>query len=321
MCKIYELILGLAVPVAMVLFGVASNAVILVVFMRRRFKKSLSRNFFCLMSLTDTISLLTIFAYNRLGFEFDILTSSSVSCALFTFMSYFFPALSSWLLMLINIERYLHVTHKHTCLFAKTRFQLIMFCILIVWHFGIYFCLSFHTRLVEVSSFSNATSNKTQIHCEEYSKYGGGLVLPWLDTVNSFVAPLFVMAVCVVGIIRSIYLSKRILSCADLYLDREVKRMRRETCVSIVMIILFVAFFLFNLPVCLSNLIYTTDAIERYPIAFLLIEDVFYCQYITNIFAYLALNAKFKEELYRILQIKVKSKKFARKQIVKKVFR
>ena len=302
--------LGLAVPVAMVLFGLASNSIILVVFMRRRFNKSLSRNFFCFMSLTDTIALLTILVYNRLGFQLDILASSSVSCSLFTFMRYFFPALSNWLLVLINIERFLYVTHKHTCLLTKTWF---MFCILIFWNFGIYFCLSFNSGLVK----GNVTLNKTEIYCEQYSKYGGGLMLPLLDTINSFLVPLFIMAICVVGIIRSIFLSKRILSCADLYLDREVKKMRRETCVSITMISLYLAFILFNLPVCLINLIYTTASIEQYPIAFLVIEDLFYCQYIINIFVYLTLNAKFKEEFYRILQIKSKSKKFAKKRIVR----
>ena len=299
---------AIIIPVFLVSFGLLSNTIVFLVFRRKRFKKTVSRNFFCLMSITESIALSTLIPFNLPGYNVEALTFSEYSCKIFTFSGYFFPAVSSWLLVLINIERFISVKHRRIIVFGETWFQILILSILFVWNFIIYFCFTYFTGLVdEEGNLVNTSSyNSTDAICGQVGLHAS-LTLNWVDVVNSIVLPLFFMLFCSIAIVHSIYLTRR--QILRNYLTKDLKRLRRDVRFSLVIISLSVAFFVFNFPVNLSGLLYDAIYLEMPVIVNLLIELTFYLQYIFNIFVYWALNAKFRMELRLMFGIKIKKKK------------
>ena len=296
------------IPMMMLLIGIVGNVFIVVVFRRKCFNKTLSRNYFCVMAMCELVALCTVVPYNLPFYGIDTFTVSQYSCKLLTFIAYYSCAVSSWMLALINIERLVSVQLQKTKIFGQVWFQYLVIGALFAYNFGIYFGLVYFTDLVVVNEeiLNETLANFTQVYCSQYND-AVGLLFPWVDLLNSLILPFCVILLCSIGIIRSIYLLRKKLVKNNLI--SEGQNLRKDMIYSCVIIAMSFIFFLFNSPLCLYDLVYGlwSDAVG-FPLEYLIIENLFYFQYIFNIFVYFALNAKFRNELFVILKIKVKRK-------------
>ena len=130
--EVIKLFLGILI--AMLIFGLLSNSIIFCVFRRRKFDKVMARNYFCLLSITETLSLITMIPY-RLSLSYNIMTFSRVSCQLVTFFLFYFPMVSTWLLVMINIERFIAIKYSTNLIFGKINFQIKIFVGMFMWNF------------------------------------------------------------------------------------------------------------------------------------------------------------------------------------------
>ena len=283
---------------SLTLFGIACNAIVFAVFRRRTFNKVLARNYFCMLSLTEALSLSTIIPYNLPTDTFYFLLFDQYSCKIITFCGYFLPAVSSWLLALVSIERFVSVKYNHIHLLGCFGFQIFIFGSLFLWNFAIYFCLAVYTNLSSVAS-DNSSVNSTYAVCipDDLTALS---VFPWLDSVNSVMLPFLVMLACSVAIIHSIYTTRKTLMSCCVAVD--IKKLRRDIRFSVIIVSLSFMFLVFNLPMCLYCLLYPTDPLG-FQYAYLPFQIVYYMQYIFNIFVYVILNSKFRTELCLIFRL------------------
>ena len=287
----------------MAVFGLVSNMIIFAVFKRKKFDKAASRNYFCLMSITDALSLLSMLPYNLSVLGFDIMTHNSSACKIFTFTLIYFPILSTWLLVLINIERFVSIKYGSLVALGKQAFQMKILGALFACNLAFYLTYTYHTVLVhDAGSIFNQTNlvvikkgNNSTAHC---SLRGPVVTLSWLHVSNSLILPFLIMLFCSIAIIESIYLTRKKMTSMTMDLQRH----RRDIRFSFLIISLSIAFLTFNIPIVLYSF---SQCFAKVLLSFIL-NIVFYFQYILNIFVYVLLNAKFKEELRVMLKIKSK---------------
>ena len=86
---------------------------------------------------------------------------------------------------------------------------------------------------------------------------------------------------------------------------QEINRFKRDFNFSLIILSLNILFVIFNLPICVVNLL---DDAEYY--VFNLVDVLFYCQYIFNILVYLVANSEFKRELFIMLRIRKRLNNF-----------
>ena len=296
----------------MAVFGFVFNMIIFAVFKRKKFDKASSRNFFCLMSITETLSLLTMLPYNLSVLGFDIMTYNSSACKIFTFTLFYFPILSTWLLVLINIERFVSIKYGSAVALGKIAFQLKILGALFLWNLVFYLIYTYHTVLVhDAGNILNQTNlvsiqkgNSSTAHC---SLRGPVAILSWLHVTNSLILPF-----CSIAIIESIYLARK--KMRNICLAMDLQRHKRDIRFSFLIVSLSIAFLAFNIPIVLYSF---SQCFAKVLLSFIL-NIIFYFQYIFNIFVYVLLNAKFKEELRLMFKIKSKRKSLKfRKQLAK----
>ena len=309
------LTLNLALSFLMVVFGLMSNVVIFLVFKRSEFNKSLPRNYFCLLAITEAISLISIVPYHLTVSGIFIYTWNVYCCKIFSFIRYFFPAVSSWLLVIINIERFVSVNYKSIVIFGQQWFQTVSVGALLMLNFFIYYCLvNAKGFLIDYDDLVSNLTNKTNIYCAQ--RYNQPILLiSWLNMVNKFILPFAFMVVCSIGIIHSIYMThKKMMSHC---MNRNLKRLKKNIFYSIAIILLSVAFFVFNLPIIFNFLsLYFLNNV-----AILFLDLVFYTQYSFNIFVYFILNAKFRSELLIMLRVRRKIRRNKMRKVKKVAYK
>ena len=306
-----DILLNFVIPFVIMIFGVASNVVIFLVFRRQKFKKSAPRNFFCAMSIMDALSLITIIPYHLPGYDNNILVYSEFTCKFITFTGYFLPAVSTWLLVLINAERLISVYFKFILTFGQIRFQAASCGLIFTWNFLIYYFFTSYMTFLDKNSNprneSNSNSSSSMIYCDQYP-VEAALIFSWLDLINSALLPFLLMLLMNLSIIFSIYTTRQKIS--NYYDAKHFKNMRRSNQVSTIIISMSIAFFVFNFPVCLSYLLYYVSSIEFCidGLGNMVIQILFYLQYIFNIFVYFILYADFRSELLIMLKLKPRKK-------------
>ena len=298
-----DALFSLAIPITMVAFGVTSNIVIFLVFLRKKFSKKLSRNYFCLMSITDVISLVTILPNNLSGYGINLFTLNQYACKIITFLEFFFPAISSWILVLCNIERMISVKHKNIIIFGQVWFQLTIFGGLFAWNFGIYYFFAYYTVLLSDNLNMTLSNSTPTFYCGPI-EFNNVPVLPIIDMTNSVFLPFSLMLLCSIAIVHSIYLTRNTMMVK--YLAKDISKLRRDIRFSIIIILLNSAFLVFNLPIAVFNF---TPYINMDDIVYMIINIIFYMQYIFNILVYVVLNSEFRTELLIVLRIKEKKTK------------
>ena len=322
-----DILLNFVIPYIILIIGVASNIVIILVFRRQKFKKTLPRNYFCIMSIMDALSLITISPYHLAGYNGDILVYSEFTCKFITFTGYFLPAVSTWMLVLINAERLMSVYFKYIRIFGQFRFQVVSCGLIFLWNFVIYYSFASYMNFLDgngkpinTSILNSSSSSSSKIYCDQYPAEAA-LVFSWLDLVNSSLLPFILMLLMNLSIVFSIYKTRQ--KICNTYDAKHFKNMRRSNRVSVMIISMSIAFFVFNFPVCLSYLLYYVSFIEFCidGLGNMVIQIIFYLQYIFNIFVYFILYADFRYELLIMLKLKQRKKpKLRTKKLYRKVY-
>ena len=130
------LILYLCVPFFMVTFGFLSNMCIIKVFVSKHLRNTLSRNLLCFLAVNDMISIVSVIPYSLDAYGIKVMERNQFSCRFWTFLSYFMPANTSWLLVFISIDRLYGIrnqTRRYTFSFQLVIVVLILiFCHLLL---------------------------------------------------------------------------------------------------------------------------------------------------------------------------------------------
>ena len=294
---ILKILLVLVTPVVLILVGTVMNIGVIIVFMRKSLRNTLSRNLFCVLVLNQTVALYATFPFNLEAFGIRLLTLNYPFCKVFTFLTFFFCAMSSWLLVLISLERLFFVNYKQIKVFKQIWFQRLVICILLAWNCLVYSGY-FNFTNIEAQNNSINDSNNTNFYCSIHDPEAQFL---WssIDLLNSLIVPFILMIICSTGISLSIYRTKRALSAR--ISTNDVKSLNINTRFSVLILSIDMAFFVFNLPIC----VYDFSAIQQTNnFGYDLCSIFFICQYTVNGFIFFFINLKFKRELLIILRLR-----------------
>jgi hypothetical protein len=300
MIEIYLIFLDFFIPIFMVLINITCNVSLMMVFRRKKFEKFSSKNYLSILALNDIFAITMIIPYNIDSYGITILALNEYSCKIITFIGFYFPATSSWLLALVNIERMITIKFVNVRSFGKISFQKILFSIVYFANLVIYICYSYFNQInsdVILISDQNSTNEtiETSLFCG-LPENNLNTIFSTLDLVNSLMMPFYIMSVCSLIIIHSIYLARKKMA---LMKKKEKNRQKfiKDIRFSSIILCLNFGFFIFNFPLCFYNFLIYNDTTDY---MFPLINIIFNWQYIFNIFVYINLNKQFKNELKAI---------------------
>ena len=286
----FNMFMNVIIPVAMFVFGTFSNLIVFLVYIRKQLKKN-PRNFFCILALNDILALFSSLSFNFANFGINFLFSSLFTCQFFHFIGYFFPAISTWLLMLINIERLVSFRYNKITWLFRFKFQATIVFFVYIWNLIVCSFIFYYTQI----TVQKSTGNSSKFYCE-FDSFESTIILSSLDLINSTLFPFLIMIICSSNIINWLRKNRK----------RVVKnkaKQQRDRRFSTIIVCLSISFFVFNFPICVYNYIPTFD-----PIITFLISDFYYFQYIFNIFVYIFLNSQFRDEMLIMLKLKLERK-------------
>ena len=291
-------------PFILIGAGVVSNLIIVLVFWRRQFKKASYKLFLSILAASDILSIITLLPYHIKINGVEIIFISNYTCKIFDFISYAFPANSSWLLALISIERLISIKFTSIRFLKVNLFAKISICVMIfVWNLAIYMIRLLYTSTSsnenEIFMISNTSNvNETEFTCGFSNLYLLNTMV-WVDLVNSTLIPFAIMIFCSILIIREIFLSRfKAEDGKSKMSKKDLRKHKKDIQFSATILSLNVVFFLLNLPVCIINFFFQLD--NSNPI-YLSVVLVFYSQYTIHFLIYLILNTDFKMEFFRII--------------------
>ena len=289
-------------PIVIAVVGVLCNVLIVVVYSQRRFVNSASTSLLKILALSDTLSIITLIPYGATISDITFLNINQLTCKIFTFVAYFFPTNSSWILTLLNMERMISIKYTYISAQNKRRLQMISILIITLWDL-IYYAI--HMPYIDLFAFStytfenasNSTANEsTFVYCDIEDPVAQE-AFAWADLINYTLLPFVIMNICSVLIIHSIYVSRK-----KFFLQskkKDLKKIKKDIQFSSLILFLNLAFFLFNAPICL----YSFFALSG-DLLYWILNIIYYLQYISNIFIYIIFNKEFKEEILNIFYLK-----------------
>ena len=295
MDAISTLIIQGVCPLAMLLTGLIGNVLIVLVYSRPKFKNSPSTGYLKIVAISDLLSIMTILPYGVAIAGITFLNINQLTCKIFTFFSYFFPTISSWILTLLNIERMISIKYSRVKMLNKKSSQIIFLFIIFSWNLIYYAFHSPYLNLFSYTTYEN-TSNETTIYCD-LEDPDAQVIFAWADLINYTLLPFLVMFLCSVLIIKSIYEARK-----KFFLNskkKDSKKIKKDVQFSSLILFLNLAFFLYNLPICL----YSFFALSG-DLLYWTLDCIFYLQYISNIFIYTLFNKQFQQELFILFRLK-----------------
>lgn len=279
----FDFILGSVIPPSLVLIGVITNTFIIIIYSRKKFKKSATKNIWRLIATVDIFCALQIIKHFSLNtFNYNMFLISPITCKLLCYFSHF-GSISAWLLVYISFERLLSITLPHFNKCLQNAQMIIATLITLV-------NLSFYLQRLVYNDMVSMNGNES--YCTVLDRYKEAFnVFTWIDLFIGTVVPFILMILCSVLLIRTIYMTrKRIIHSTTVSAKRKVVR-DLKFCVTLVL--LDVIFVVLNLPIRVNILV--ENWIDH--TYFMILDDLYYLSFSINFFVYLAVNSEFRKEM------------------------
>jgi hypothetical protein len=272
--------------------GIVANALAFTAFSRKRFHNTVFSTYYRFLCIADSLELATHIFYalqQELNANWD--NQSLLICAIVRYTSFVASPMSSHVLALISIDRYVSISFPAKLLFRKRKkFQLSLLASIVTFNLIFYSETVIAKFTPDPSQFDNIT-NTTGSYCD----YVVDPVLPfWQSVWNEIWVPFFLMIIFSLLTIKFLYDSRTRVSSSS----SSKKRDRKFATVSISTNL---AFLFLALPLSVLSLIanYSTELFND-P-AFTVIIYVAYALYDLNFsmtfYTNLAFNSMFRGEL------------------------
>ena len=295
----FDEIVNLILPIAIIITGVILNAIVVVVFRSRRYKRINSTKFMPVLAINDIFCVLTLLVTHKTYFTSALRLLNATYCKLLSITIYLFPAVSNWLLAFINIERVLSIKFE----INNQSFKMIVTVCIYLWNFVIYFDNFFVNKLfMQQGNWTLVEIETIKMTSEYFCSTDDPLVYDiqsYINLTNGILAPFVVMITCSALIINSIVKLRQGVEVKRFENKKNKKnKLNSDLQFSVIIISLNLLFFLFNTPVLIY--IYFNRGLS---IAFLITNFVLYfyfTQFVANFFIYFAFYTRFRREFISI---------------------
>lgn len=302
-------------PPFLLIIGVIGNSLGFIVLTSNtnKLSKLSVRNLMRFIAIIDTLYLFQIVAdFLTNSYNLDIRLISSYSCKIFVYFNYCICPIGSWSIVFVSVERMASITSpKLSKLFDKRKFQFRLCLFIIIFNLIYYIPFALFNDLIVADDVLQNSSNTTNVVCtyvdDIYSE-----VLPLMDLFNSALIPFIILTLTSINTIYNIFKSRSKFSnhqsdnqniSNNNRLPTNTNRnekFKKDIKFAITLIILNFIYLFFNLPICITNYIDTTDFI------YILTLYIFYANFATNFWIFFIFNSLFRNELiYLLFKIKL----------------
>ncbi len=292
-------------PLILMLTGIIGNSIVIAVWSRKRFRKLYLRTIFQLEAFFKILAILQLLTLvSSKTFNYNISTLSPLMCKLSQYFQYSIPAMSAYLLVIISVERVITIRSPTS---KSINLQRILICISVVYNLAFYAIFLDAYDLVKseqrvTNNSTNATfnisSNLTRtnlvvVACDEKQEFYKDLTA-FMDLVNSTLIPFIFMLVCSLVLIKFVFTARRKIKKRNT--STEQKRLLKDIQFSLTIMLLNADFMVFNLPVCVIQIIQSEMSFY--------VEMFFYAQFANNFIILLCCNKMFRDEFLTLLGLR-----------------
>lgn len=126
-------------PSIMVIGAIVGNSLIILIWCRPVFKKMPSKLVFCLEAIFEILSTLQLVPrIVNIMFGFNIFNTSDFSCKFFKNIEFMLPAITSYILVIMSLERVSMILFSNIGLFKKLAFKGSLITVVIVLNLILY---------------------------------------------------------------------------------------------------------------------------------------------------------------------------------------
>ena len=290
---IVTFIIQKVVPTFFIAIGCVGNVLVFYIFTRNS-RRQMSA-YFRFMAITDTLNLIQImnvFFPKNDSSNFRLI--SRFFCKFFNYFWYVFRPVSSWILIIMSIDRFLAIFYsKNSKYLKKINFQLLLCFVSTALNCVFYIIVIFTYDLVvdlNEMNVSNFTLNQKICHFIDFKKQH---IVSILDLINSSVVPFFLLTVVSILMIYSIY---RLRSRSLLNKLPVIRKFKKDMQYAITSIVLNIIFLILNLPADVVGFIANGDLI------YIILNELFSINGSLLFFTLLTTNKIFRKDFFILIR-------------------
>lgn len=304
-----KLILG-CIHVLIFIVGSISNCIAYLVFSRKYFQKTIFFVYFRFILIVDFMTLVSSIDY-FLSFILGInLRSTTITCKILSYENYALPSISTWIIVVVSIDRVISVLKPTSFLIRKTSFFQLFTCILIFLYNALFYTpLLFSTLDLNLNNNSDDLNETTASYECIYFNPGG--FMDYADFLNSTIIPFIFMTLSTIIILVVLYKSRKKWQQPNNTSNINSKNpknssIKRDLRFAFTSITLNVFFLIFNLPVVgflmISN--FVKIDLKYFDLIYLILLLLFYVNYGTMFSLSLVANKSFRKEFFSLIKSK-----------------
>jgi hypothetical protein len=225
-----------------------------IIFSRKTLNKFPMRHVYQSLLATDAIYVTKItiqntFAHTDIG---PLKYLSTFACKLYEYTNFMICSISSWLLVLISVERCVGIAFgKRIQIFKNRKFELFLIALAIIYNFLLYTPFLLYQELQQTIT-NNTDTNETQIDFScDFSELEYIQTFYLMDMINSTLVPYGIMVVS--SIILIVFVIKSRMRIKHLTNSKEKKFLIKEIRFGMTILLLNFFFVILNLPICVAN--------------------------------------------------------------------
>jgi len=279
-------------PIAILTFGLIGNTLGIIVLCNKDLKNIGPKRMYIYLFLSDSFFLVQIIVtYLQYGYGLNFATLSDFSCKLWNFCNYSFATVSSYLIVYISLERCISLIQPAwKFILRKRKSQLIWYLIVIFVCLVYYLPAGLYFKIISISDDGRFTTT-----CD-FADINAQLLISYMDLIARAVVPFFLMIVCSVTLIYSLFKSR--LRVVENFLAEENQTFYRELRLAVSSISLNIIYIATQLPISIT--IFQSQYYSNfiYELSFYL----FYFSYAINFYIILATNSLFRSRFISLFR-------------------
>ena len=285
------------------IIGIFANLISFIIFSQRKFHSTVFALYYRYLLIMETISLiLPINKFMEANMNMYVERVSDVLCKFRIYLSKILPSMSSWILVVISVDRFLSITYPNKFNCRKKKYFIHLVCLVLFLIDTVYYIPYLFYYLKEFKTYQY--QNQTNMTILYYRCTNPTPILWILDYVQSTLIPFILMIFFTSFTLKSLFKSRQ--------LNGNTSNMTRQKDMrfAFTSIALNIIFILLNGPFYMINLLYATTSIFKsntddlfvFVSSFFLL--FFYINRASSFFINITFNKIFRNEFYKLFFIK-----------------
>ena len=255
---LWHIIYDLGISYLQLVLSLVGTILGMIIFSRKTLSKLPMRHVYQSLLATDAIYVTKITIQNTIVYTSigPVKFLSTLACKIYIYTNFMICTISSWLLVVICIERCLTIVFVNRMkIFENKKFEIFLIALAVIYNCLLYTPFLLYQELQQ-SLTNNTDTNETQIEYDcEFSDIEYIQTFYLMDMIHSTLIPYAIMLVS--SIILFVFVIKSRMRIQRLTNSRERKSLKKEIRFGMTILLLNFFFVILSLPICVANYVDT----------------------------------------------------------------